>query len=171
VKLLACGGPNGVPPERRHVYAVASYTAMRQGELRGLRVGDVDFEVMQIAVVRQIKNGKEKNRTKNGRARVFQIEPNLVALLRVLVEGKQASDRLLYRGNELRLALRITASTVARKPTLLLDVRETTRCQHLPELQCPLARHTEQVPARSLTSTAVDSNTSRPSVPLHSRTW
>lgn|GEM_PF-4443847 len=66
IKLLSCAGPEGIPLERRHVYAVATYTAMRQGELRALRVNDIDFDAMQITVARQVKNGKEKDRTKTG---------------------------------------------------------------------------------------------------------
>lgn len=92
VRLLSC---ELVPLERRQVYAVAIYTAMRQGELRALRVRDVDFEAMQITVTRQLKNGREKARTKTGRARIVQIEPNLVPLLRMLVEGKGGDERVL----------------------------------------------------------------------------
>lgn len=92
-KLLSC---DAVPLERRHVYAVALYTAMRQGELRALRVCDVDFDAMQITVARQMKNGVEKERTKTGRARLVQIETNLVSLLRTLMMGKEAEDRLLH---------------------------------------------------------------------------
>lgn len=90
--LLSCAR---VMVHRRRVYAVASYTALRQSELRGLRVRDVDFDTMQISVVRQRKDGKEKQRTKTGRARIVQIEPNLVPLLRALVEGKGDDDRML----------------------------------------------------------------------------
>jgi len=51
-----------VPLERKHVYTVAIYTAMRKGELRALRVRDIDWDAMQISVLRQVKNGKEKSR-------------------------------------------------------------------------------------------------------------
>lgn len=85
-----------VPLERRHVYAVAIYTAMRQGELRGLRVGDVDLEAMQISVSRQLKNGVEKDRTKTGRPRTVTIEPNLVPLLEILLKDKKPDERVLY---------------------------------------------------------------------------
>lgn len=95
VRLLSCEGPKGVPLERRHVYAVAIYTAARQAELRGLRVGDIDLDAMQITVARQLKGGKEKDRTKGGRARIIQIEPNLAPLLRVLVEDRDKEERLL----------------------------------------------------------------------------
>jgi hypothetical protein len=40
---------------------------------------------MQITVVRQLKNGVEKLRTKTDRARIVQVEPNLVPLLRVRI--------------------------------------------------------------------------------------
>lgn len=101
VKLLSC---EAVALERRYVYAVAIYTAMRQGEIRGLRVGDVDLEAMQITVQRQLKSGREKARTKSGKARIVQIEPNLVPLLRLLIEGKGPQDRLLWVGAHNRCA-------------------------------------------------------------------
>jgi integrase len=101
MKLLAC---EAVPLERRHVYALAIYTAMRQGELRALQVRDVDLESMQITVVRQVKNGKEKDRTKTGRARIVQIEPHLVPLLEMLIAGKQPTDRVLWVGAHNRCA-------------------------------------------------------------------
>lgn len=91
-KLLSC---TRVKLHRRQVYAVAVFTGMRQAELRGLRVRDVDFDAMQISVVRQIKGKIEKQRTKNGRGRVVAIEPNLVPLLRALCEGKTADQRIL----------------------------------------------------------------------------
>ena len=76
------------------MYAAAIYTATRQGELRALRVRDIDLTALQISVTKQLKGGKEKDRTKTGRARVVSIEANLVPLLRVLIEGRP-SDALL----------------------------------------------------------------------------
>jgi integrase len=101
VKLLGC---EAVPIDRRHAYAVAIYTALRQGELRALRVGDVDLDAMQITVVRQLKNGVEKNRTKTERARIVHVEPNLVPLLRVLMNDRKPTDRLLSVGAHNRCA-------------------------------------------------------------------
>lgn len=94
-KLLSCDGPDGIPLERRQVYAVAIYTAMRQAELRALCVKDVSLETMQITVSKQLSDGVEKQRTKNGRVRVVQIEPNLVPLLEVLMSGREPGERLL----------------------------------------------------------------------------
>lgn len=110
VKLLGC---ERVPIDRRHVYAVAVYTALRQGELRGLRVGDVDLESMQITVVRQVKNGVEKQRTKTERARIVQIELNLLPLLRVLMQNRMADDRLLSVGAHNRCASHLREDLVA----------------------------------------------------------
>lgn len=101
VKLLGC---RRVPLERRQVYAMALYTAMRQGELRGLRVSEVDLDAMQISVVRQTRDGVEKERTKTGRARTVTIEPNLLPLLRVLMRGKKRDDVLLWVGARNRCA-------------------------------------------------------------------
>lgn len=98
-----------VPAERRQVYAVAIYTAMRQGELRALRVRDIDLDAMQITVARQMKNGREKERTKTGRARIVQIEPNLVPLLRILIDGKEDDDRILSVGAHNRCASHLRA--------------------------------------------------------------
>jgi integrase len=94
-RLLSCGGPKGIPLERRLVYAVAIYTAMRQGELRALRVRDVDFDAMQISVTKQLKGGKEKDRTKTGRPRPVTIEPNLLPLLKALTKGRPPDAFLL----------------------------------------------------------------------------
>lgn len=114
VRLLSC---ELVPLERRQVYAVAIYTAMRQGELRALRVRDVDFEAMQITVTRQLKNGREKARTKTGRARIVQIEPNLVPLLRVLVERKGGDERVLSVRAHNRCASRLREDLLVAKCT------------------------------------------------------
>ena len=100
-RLLACVD---VPIDRRHVYALAIYTAARQGELRALRVGDVDLDAMQISITKQRKNGKEKARTKTGRSRVVAIEPNLVPLLRALTEGRSPDAFLLSVGAHNRCA-------------------------------------------------------------------
>jgi integrase len=110
VRLLACAE---VPLERRYVYAVAAYTALRQGELRALRVGDIDLDAMQISVVRQAKNGKEKQRTKTSRARIVQIEPNLVPLLRAMMKGKESTDRLLFVGAHNRCAAHLREDLLA----------------------------------------------------------
>lgn len=104
--LLSCGR---VPLDRRQIYAVAMYTAMRQGELRAVRVRDVDLDVMQITVARTIKNGREKQKTKTGRLRVVQIEPNLVPLLRILMSGKNENDRLLLVRAHNRCAISLRA--------------------------------------------------------------
>lgn len=95
-ELHALLGCEDIPIGRRHTYACAAYTGLRQGELRALRVRDVDLEAMQIMVARTEKNGKTKARTKTGRARVVQVEPNLVPLLRVLIEGKDPATRLVH---------------------------------------------------------------------------
>jgi hypothetical protein len=107
--LLSC---ERVPLDRRQNYAVAIYTAMRQGELRAVRVRDVDLHAMQITVARTIKNGKEKQKTKTGRLRVIQIEPSLVPLLRVLMSGKNENDRLLLVRAHNRCAIFLRADLV-----------------------------------------------------------
>lgn len=91
-RLLSCAD---IPIERRQVYGVAIYTAIRQAELRAVRIRDVDLDAMQISVTKQLKSGVEKERTKSGRGRTVTIEPNLVPLLRVLIEGRPSDARLL----------------------------------------------------------------------------
>lgn len=109
LRLLSC---ERIPLDRRHAYAVAIYTALRQGELRALRVRDVDLDAMQITVAKTIKNGVEKQRTKTGRLRVVQIEPNLVPLLRVLMSGKEENERLLQVRAHNRCAIFLRADLV-----------------------------------------------------------
>jgi hypothetical protein len=76
-----------------------------------------------------VKDGKEKDRTKTGRARIVQIEPSLASLLRVLVEGRQPDDRIVVVGAHNRCAstfVRIFSSPVAN--VTLSTSRRATRC-------------------------------------------
>ncbi len=86
-----------VPVYRRVLYGVAIYTAMRQGELRALLPDDIDFSSMQIRVSKQVRTGEVRNRTKTGRARYVAIEPNLLPLLRYLVEHPMGRDGRLVK--------------------------------------------------------------------------
>lgn len=114
VSLLEC---DAEPIHRRHLWAVAAYTGLRIGELRGLRVGDVDREGGQIVVVRQAsETGAVRHRTKTGRARVVPIEPALDPLLGALVDGRAPDEALLDIRNEphgliVRAALRKVGCT------------------------------------------------------------
>ncbi len=56
---------------------------------------DVDLSAGQISVTKQLKGGREKNRTKTRRARVVTIEPNLVPLLVALTEDRSSDAYLV----------------------------------------------------------------------------
>jgi len=126
VALLSC--PD-VPIGRRHVYAVGAYTAMRQGEIRGLRVRDIDLDARRINVTRQNKNGKEKERTKMGRARVVQIEPHLYPLLAALCEGRSPDAVLVHVSRDNRCAALLRKDLKKAKVTRaeLFKSTDTTR--------------------------------------------
>src|SRR5690606_8456832 len=83
--LLGC---EAVPLRWRRVYALALYTGLRQGELAGLRVGDVGLEGGYLAVhkARDRATGGVKS-TKGKRARRVPIELALRPLLEDLTEG------------------------------------------------------------------------------------
>ena len=92
--------------DRRQVYAVAIYTACRQGELRGLRVGDVDLDALQIVISKQVRDGKEKARTKGGRARTIQVvivgaSPMAALIYEIVLEASTE-----FHHSNLRLPLR-----------------------------------------------------------------
>jgi integrase len=91
--LLAC---RGVPLPWRETYAVACYLYLRPGELRALTYGDVDFAAHVVHVTKaydEITREVKAPTTRNG-VRDVPIHPNLVPLLRRLVEGRQAADLL-----------------------------------------------------------------------------
>lgn len=75
------------PPYRRVLYAVAAYTGLRVGELRGLTVESIDFEHAVINVRRQNRRGKKLARTKTsaGRRQV-PIEAALAPLLEAVCD-------------------------------------------------------------------------------------
>ncbi len=128
VTLLAC---EAVPLERRQVYAVAIYTAMRQGEIRALRVGDVDLDAMQITVSKTRKGKVEKARTKTGRARPVNVEPNLVPLLRVLADGRKPTETMLSVRAHNRCASNLRADLVLAGVTRPALHVETDMAAHL----------------------------------------
>jgi integrase len=91
--LLAC---RAVPLPWRETYAVAGYLYLRPGELRALTCGDVDFDAQVVHVTKAFDEGARETKapkTRNG-VRDVPIHPNLVPLLRRLVEGRQTADLL-----------------------------------------------------------------------------
>ena len=72
------------------------YLYLRPGELRALTCGDVDFDAQVVHVTKAFDEGTREiksPKTRNG-VRDVPIHPNLVPLLRRLVEGRQAADLL-----------------------------------------------------------------------------
>jgi integrase len=90
-RFVAC---EGVPLEWRSLVAVAAYTGLRAGELRALRCEDVDLEAGVIHVHRATNRdtGADKG-TKSGVARRFAVEPQIVPVLRALIDAA-AGDRV-----------------------------------------------------------------------------
>ena len=94
--LALLGAPSEkVPTYRRILYAVAGYSGLRVGELRGLTASSVDFTHGVINVRGQGKGGKlAKTKTRAGRRQV-PIEPALGELLALLVDGAEEGKPLL----------------------------------------------------------------------------
>ncbi len=95
--LALLGAPSTVVPlYRRALYAVAAYTGLRVGELRGLTPESIDGEHGVIVVRRQRRGGKSLARTKTraGRRQV-PIEEALVPLLEALAKHTADGEPLL----------------------------------------------------------------------------
>lgn len=91
--LLSC---RDVPLYWRRMYAVALYTGARSNELAALTAADVDLEHERISIVKQADHyAKNEDRpTKTRRMRTIEIEPNLMPLIRWLVD-EAGEGRLL----------------------------------------------------------------------------
>jgi integrase len=70
------------------------YAGLRSGEIRALRVGDVDLEAGLIRVVRTL-SADEEEVPKGDKERVVPIVPQLADVLRPLIEGKDADARIV----------------------------------------------------------------------------
>jgi integrase len=120
--LFAC---RAVPLPWRETYAVACYLYLRPGELRALTVGDVDFDAQVVHVKKAYdeRAGDVKApKTRNG-IRDVPIHPNLVPLLRRLVDGRKSADLLtplvserseFERAKTLRTHLELSGATRPR---------------------------------------------------------
>lgn len=100
--LLTC---SDVPMHWRVLYAVAIYLGLRQSELRALKVGSIDLDNDLVRVAKKIsrKTGKEEH-TKTKKTGWAPIEDALKPLLAALVEGRDASEPLLWMPPEEDLA-------------------------------------------------------------------
>lgn len=75
-------GSRSVPLDRRRLYALATYLAVRAGELDALTWSDIDLKTGQISISKSvdIETG-EVGPTKTGQTRMFLVEANLRPLL------------------------------------------------------------------------------------------
>ncbi len=92
-RLVAC---SEVPLKWRRIVAVATYTAMRAGELRVLEWDDVDLTHGRINVHRSLDHDHGTTKaTKSKRARHVVIEPALLPLLQAMHEEAVGAGRVL----------------------------------------------------------------------------
>lgn len=82
VQLLSC---EAIPLERRQLYAVAIYTAMRRGELERMTVEDIDFDHERITV---------RGSKTDAAYREVPIEPALLPLLKRLAKERKSGPLL-----------------------------------------------------------------------------
>lgn len=95
--LLSC---ERVPLFRRRVYAVAIFIGARRGELAALLPGDVDVAHERIQIAKQVSAKTRKvTQTKTRRVRKFDLEAEIVPLLKLLVDAPEG----LHGGRLLRV--------------------------------------------------------------------
>jgi integrase len=112
--------------ERREtaVWATAFYAGLRRGEIRALRVGDVDLDAATITVERSWdeKEGPVAPKSRAGRRTVFMLDA-LKSYVEPLVNGRAAEDLVFGSGAEGAF----DARAVARKAERAWDVIDQAR--------------------------------------------
>jgi integrase len=78
----------------RVALALGVYAGLRSGEIRALRVADVDLDHGIVRVVRTLSEDEEEQ-PKGDKDRTVPIVPQLDAILRTAVEGKGPGDRIV----------------------------------------------------------------------------
>jgi integrase len=73
------------------------YAGLRSGEIRALRVGDIDLDVGVLRVVRTL-SGDEEEQPKGDKERIVPLAPQLAEILRGAIEGKKADQRVVLTG-------------------------------------------------------------------------
>ncbi len=116
---------NALQPPYSVMFAVGSWAGLRPGEIKALRVGDLDFTNGLLTVARQIVKGKVRL-PKSGKPRIIQLPVPLKAVLERWVEkvGKDNREANLFvpkRGEWIR------------EHTLLKNLRVGLRACGLPE--------------------------------------
>lgn len=90
-----------LPTRERALLATAFFAGLRRGELRALRVGDVDLDAAVISVVRgwDDKEGPIEPKSKAGRRRVFLLHV-LRPYLEPLLVGRDSDELVFGSGHE-----------------------------------------------------------------------
>lgn len=93
-EFLRLAGCEEVPLRWRRLFVVAVYTFLRVGELEALELADVDLEhgTMHVHQAIDRRTGKVKP-TKTGESRRLALEPEVLPLVRLLVELARAEKR------------------------------------------------------------------------------
>lgn len=137
----------------RALYALAATTGPRQGELIGLRWGQLHLDAAEPAMllreqIQRVKVAKDQPRqivvdsTKNRKARRVPLSPELVALLRAH-KARQAAERLIlgdaWRGED--LVFTSTAGTPLDASRLLRQFKTGLTRAGLPDVTFHSLRH------------------------------
>lgn len=80
---------NAAKEPYRTLFAVATETGMRSGELYGLRVEDIDYERLLIHVRRSVWEGKAQAPKTKQAYRAIDIQPELAGMLRLHLNGRK----------------------------------------------------------------------------------
>jgi integrase len=81
----------------RIALALGVYAGLRSGEIRALRVGDIDLDGGILRVVRTL-SGDEEEQPKGDKERIVPVAPQLAEILRGAIEGKKADQRVVLTG-------------------------------------------------------------------------
>jgi integrase len=138
LKLVTC---EGIPLAVRHAYALAIYVYPRAGELEVLQWESVDLEHGVISLRCAVDHNAREVRAPKGKApREFEIEPELLPLLRAMRTEKPQATRVFEpwpldkdRADELRANLQVAgvartalfASDATRRNLTYHDLRAT----------------------------------------------
>jgi integrase len=74
--------------------ALGVYAGLRSGEIRALRVGDIDLDVGVIRVVRTF-SADEEEQPKGDKERIVPVAPQLADILRTAMQGKGKDERVV----------------------------------------------------------------------------
>jgi integrase len=78
----------------RLALALGVYAGLRSGEIRALRIGDIDLDGGAIRIVRALSDDEEEA-PKGDKERTVPVVPQLAEILGPAIEGKPAAERVL----------------------------------------------------------------------------